>query len=672
MMYILSIITWLPAIGALIIFAVFKREQADQIKKFATGWFGICFAVSLLLLGYNKSAGGMQFIEDAQWIPLIGARYQMGVDGVSVLLILLTTLLGLISALSSWSYIQKREKEYYALLLLMQTTIAGTFAAMDLFLFFLFFEVSLVPMYFLIGIWGGENRLYAAIKFFLYTLLGSVVMLLGIIKIYFLTQDAGLAQQITTATLDNIANAGTPARGLLDAAHTLAREGTGTFNIMYLQSLGSVIPLQIQVLLFFAFALGFAIKVPMWPFHTWLPDAHVEAPTAGSVILAGLLLKLGTYGFYRFNLPMFPQASLDEKFFGAFGIRSLMVFLALVGIIYGALAAMYFVVKKDGDVKKLVAYASVSSMGVLILGMFSVNPNGVNGAVLHMISHGIYSGALFLLVGIIYERRHTRVVDQFGGLGQVMPGFAAVFLVMVLTAIGLPLLAVFISEFLALRGAFEANPVWAIVGAIGIILNASYFLWLYQRMFFGEVENEENRFLPDLNVREWAYLLPLVLLSLWIGIYPKPFMSYIEKNVNAVVKQVRPNYPIKEIIVKREGQKRNKARSRLYDILAMIRSNRFMSVQIESLLIPRKERKGRLCVVGTLTTVHRIAVWYKMGLSPEDISRKWPHLPVAAVYAALAYYHANQAEMEAEIAADQAEEERIEAEYLKMRDTKVA
>ena len=555
--YILSIITWLPAIGAGLIFLLLKKEQANQIKKFATGWFGLCFALSLLLLDYDKNAGGMQFIEDAQWIPVIGARYQMGVDGVSMLLILLTTLLGLISALSSWNYIQRREKEYYALLLLMQTTIVGVFSAMDLFLFFLYFEVSLVPMYFLIGIWGGPNRLYAAIKFFLYTLLGSVVMLLGIIKIYMLTQDVNMAQQIAPTTLDNIASTGTQARGLLDAAHAAAKQGAGTFNIMYLQALGSVwqnFPqlMGTQVALFFAFALGFAIKVPMWPFHTWLPDAHVEAPTAGSVILAGLLLKLGTYGFYRFNLPMFPQASMDEKFFGAFGVRSLVVFLALIGIIYGALAAMYFVVKKDGDIKKLVAYASVSSMGVLMLGMFAANPNGVNGAVLHMINHGIYSGSLFLLVGIIYERRHTRSVDQFGGLGHVMPGFATVFLAMVLTAIGLPLLAVFISEFLSLRGAFEANPVWAGVGALGIILNASYFLWLYQRMFFGEVENEENKLLPDLNVREWAYMLPLVILSLWIGVYPKPFMEYIKQPVNTVVKQVRPNYPIQGTQIKTE------------------------------------------------------------------------------------------------------------------------
>jgi NADH-quinone oxidoreductase subunit M len=282
----------------------------------------------------------------------------------------------------------------------------------------------------------------------------------------------------------------------------------------------------------------------MFPFHTWLPDAHVEAPTAGSVILAGILLKLGTYGFYRFNLPMFPWASRDQSYFGAFGVRSVIVFLAIVSIIYGALAAMYFVVKKDGDVKKLVAYSSVSSMGMVMLGLFALNPNGVNGGVMQMINHGIYSGALFLLVGIIYERRHTRNVAEFGGLSHVMPGYAAIFLGMVMTAIGLPLLAVFISEFLALRGAFEANPYWAAWAALGIILNAGYFLWLYQRMFFGTNDNPKNQGLTDLKGREWAYMVPLMILALWIGVYPKPFLEYIQQPVNAVVKQVRPDYVI--------------------------------------------------------------------------------------------------------------------------------
>ena len=542
---ILSIVTWLPTLGAIIILALFKKDQAALIKKFATAWFGLAFVASLFLLAYDRTVGGMQFLEDREWIPVIGARYQMGADGVAVLLIVLTTLLGVIAALSSWNYIQKREKEYYVLLLLLQTAVVGVFTSMDMFLFYLFFEVSLVPMYFLIGIWGGENRLYAAIKFFLYTLVGSVVMLLGVLKIYFLTQDTALTSQITQGTLDLLAGNKEAAAMVSTSVQAATANGTGTFNILYMQALGSVMPMgAMQVLLFFAFAIGFAIKVPMFPFHTWLPDAHVEAPTAGSVILAGILLKLGTYGFFRFNIPMFPAASGDEAYFGSFGVRSVMIFLAIVGIIYGALAAMYFVVKKDGDVKKLVAYSSVSSMGIVMLGLFALNPNGVNGAVLHMINHGIYSAALFLLVGIIYERRHTRSVAEFGGLSHVMPGYATVFLAMVMTAIGLPLLCVFISEFLSLRGAFEANPMWAAWGALGIILNAAYMLWLYQRMFFGTIDNPKNEKLTDLNGREWAYMIPLVILSLWIGIYPKPFLNYIARPVNAVVRHVRPAYPI--------------------------------------------------------------------------------------------------------------------------------
>jgi len=542
---ILSIITWLPVVGAILILGAFKKDQNALIKKFATAWLALDFVISLWLFGYDRGTGGMQFLEDHQWISAIGARYQMGADGVSVLLIILTTFLGVLAALSSWKYIQKREKEYYVLLLLLQTMVLGVFSSMDLFLFYLFFEVSLVPMYFLIGIWGGENRLYAAIKFFLYTLVGSVVMLLGVLKMYFLTQDLAITTKVSQATIGLLAGNDNALRMVNSTVQAATQSGTGSFNIVYMQAIGSVIPMgTLQVLLFFAFALGFAIKVPMWPFHTWLPDAHVEAPTAGSVILAGILLKLGTYGFYRFNLPMFPKASMDEVFFGKFGVRSIMIFLAIISIIYGALAAMYFVVKKDGDVKKLVAYSSVSSMGIVMLGLFALNPNGLNGAVMQMINHGIYSGALFLLVGIIYERRHTRKVSEFGGLSHVMPGYAAVFLAMAMTAIGLPLLAVFISEFLAMRGAFEANPVWAGWAGLGIILNAGYMLWLYQRMFFGEIENEKNKSLLDLSGREWVYMMPLVIMSLWIGIYPGPFLRYIEKPVNAAVRAIRPNYPI--------------------------------------------------------------------------------------------------------------------------------
>jgi NADH-quinone oxidoreductase subunit M len=542
---LLTLITFLPVLGAVLILVLFKKSQTGAIKRFATAWFGLVFLLSLALTTYDRALGGMQFTEDYAWIPIIGARYQMGVDGVAALLIMLTTLLGVIAALSSWEYIEKREKEYYVLLLLLQTAVVGVFSAMDLFLFYLFFEVSLVPMYFLIGIWGGERRLYAAIKFFLYTLVGSVVLLLGVIKLYFLTQDPALANAITPAAIETVAGNREAAAIVANTVATATANGTGTFNIPYLQALGSVLPMgTLQVLLFFAFALGFAIKVPMWPFHTWLPDAHVEAPTAGSVILAGILLKLGTYGFFRFNLPMFPAASFDQRYFGSFGVRNVMVVLAIIGIIYGALAAMYFVVKRDGDVKKLVAYSSVSSMGIVMLGLFALNPNGVNGAVLHMINHGIYSGALFLLVGIIYERRHTRNVSEFGGLSHVMPGYATVFLAMAMTAIGLPLLCVFISEFLAMRGAFEASPWWAGWAALGIILNAGYMLWLYQRMFFGNIENPKNEKLRDMKAREWAYMLPLVILSLWIGVYPKPFIDYIQKPVAAVVRHVRPAYPM--------------------------------------------------------------------------------------------------------------------------------
>src|ERR1044071_3415264 len=304
MRYILSIVTWLPTLGAIIILALFKKNQGNAIKKFATAWFGLAFIASLLLFTYEKAKGGMQFLEDLPWIPVIGARYQMGADGVAVLLIVLTTLLGVIAALSSWKYIEKREKEYYVLLLLLQTMVVGVFSSMDMFLFYLFFEVSLVPMYFLIGIWGGERRLYAAIKFFLYTLVGSVVMLLGVLKMYFLTQDTALIAKITQTTVNNLAGNAEAANMVSTTLQAAATNGTGTFNIIFMQAMGSVMEMgTMQVLLFFAFALGFAIKVPMWPFHTWLPDAHFEAPTAGSVILAGILLKLGAYGFFRFNLP---------------------------------------------------------------------------------------------------------------------------------------------------------------------------------------------------------------------------------------------------------------------------------------------------------------------------------------------------------------------------------
>lgn len=546
-MHLLSIVTWLPLVGALLLLA-FPKSAVERIKVFANGWMLLGFAVSLPLVLYNRAAGGVQFVEDAEWIPVLGARYALGVDGISVVLILLTTLLGVVACLSSWSYIDRRHKEFYFFLLVMQTTMVGVFAAMDLFLFYVFFEVTLVPMYFLIGIWGGERRLYAAIKFFLYTLAGSVIMLLSILKLYSLTTDPVTLANLASvqAAAKTIAGASPAAQALVDNAVTAMRSGQGTFSILALQALGgaklatgaSLIPVGLQILLFSGFFAGFAFKVPMFPFHTWLPDAHVEAPTAGSVILAGVLLKLGGYGFVRFSLPIFPEACRDQT------VLRVVVGLAIVSIIYGALCSMYYVAT-SGDMKKLVAYSSVSHMGMVILGLFALNPNGINGAVLQMVNHGISTSALFLIVGILYERRHTRTISEYGGLSQVTPGLATVFMIVVLSSIGLPLLNGFIGEFLVLRGAFEANPWWATAGVVGIVLGAAYSLWLYQRTMFGPVTNEKNADLPDLNRREWAYMLPLVALVFWIGVYPKPVLAYFNRASQLIAYQVwrQPGQP---------------------------------------------------------------------------------------------------------------------------------
>jgi NADH-quinone oxidoreductase subunit M len=536
----LSLVTWMPLAGALILLALPKTRIA-WIKYFANAWAAGCFLVSLPLLMYDKALGGVQFIEDHQWVPLLGARYTLGVDGISVVLVLLTTLLGAIATLSSWNYIKKRDKEFYFFILLMQTAMLGVFVAMDLFLFYVFWEVTLVPMYFLIAIWGDERRLYAAIKFFLYTLVGSLVMLLSIFKLYFLTTDPATILNIgaVQASASTLAGANAGMQELLNSAVRAMQQGQPTFNILALQALGSaklgpalpLVPLGLQIWLFAGFFMGFAFKVPMFPFHTWLPDAHVEAPTAASVILAGVLLKLGGYGFVRFSLPMLPDASRDPR------VLRVVIALAIIGIIYGALCSMFYIVRA-GDMKKLVAYSSVSHMGMVILGLFALNPNGINGAVLQMVNHGISTSALFLIVGILYERRHTRLVSEYGGLSHVMPAFAAVFLIMVLSSIGLPLLNGFIGEFLVLRGAFEANPWWAAGGLVGVILGAAYLLWLYQRVMFGTVEREVNRALPDLTAREWAYMAPLVVLVFWIGVYPKPFLDYFARPAQMIAYQV--------------------------------------------------------------------------------------------------------------------------------------
>ncbi len=542
---ILTLVTWLPLLGALILIFLIPKTQKDAIRYFANFWAVLCFVVSLpLLFNFNKDMRGLQFIEDYEWIPMIGARYQLGIDGLSLSMIILTGLLGILAILSSWSAIEERMKEYYIFLLMLQTGMIGTFAAVDMFLFYVFWEVMLVPMYFLIGIWGSERRLYSAIKFFLYTLLGSVVMLLAIVKLYFLFpelvgQNATAYMTAVKTITHNITINGPVDNVPMYSMLTDAFNSGSTFNIWAMQAMGSargvdglsLIPLGLQLILFVGFAMGFAIKVPMFPFHTWLPDAHTDAPTAGSVILAGILLKMGTYGFLRFNLPILPDACKDPRVLQAIAV------LSIIGIVYGALVAL-----AQKDMKRLVAYSSVSHLGFAMLGMFALNPNGINGSIMQQINHGISTGALFLLVGVIYERRHTRLISEYGGIAQQMPQYAMLFMLFTLSSIGLPLLNGFIGEFLILRGAFEANRMWAAFGATGIVLGAAYMLWLYQRVFFGKLENEKNKKLLDLNVREWVYFAPLVLLAIWIGVYPKPLLSYLEQPTNLIVEQVKPEY----------------------------------------------------------------------------------------------------------------------------------
>ena len=537
----LSIVVWLPIAAALAVMVI-PAAQTRAIKLVANAAMIVSLLTTIpIAIAYDRSLGGIQFIEDATWIPAIGARYALGVDGISIALIVLTALLGAVACCSAYNAVTKREKEFYVFLLLMQATTIGVFATMDLFLFYVFWEISLVPMYFLIAIWGGERRLYAAIKFFLFTLVGSVIMLLAILKLYAITIDPATIASLSSvqAAAKTLCGSNAAMQALVDGAISSIRSGDGTFSLPALHAIGgarlvtgaALIPLTVQIWLFAGFFAGFAFKVPMFPFHTWLPDAHVEAPTAGSVILAGVLLKLGGYGFARISLPVLPDASSDPD------VLKVVVTLAIVGIIYGALCSMYHVATL-GDMKKLVAYSSVSHMGMVVLGLFALNPNGISGATLQMINHGISTSGLFLIVGILYERRHTRTISEYGGLSAVTPGLAVVFLVIVLSSIGLPLLNGFIGEFLILRGAFEASPWWAAAGVLGIVLGAAYTLWLYQRLMFGTVDRDANRALPDLSRREWGYMLPLVVLAFWIGIYPKPVLDLFERPAQMLAYQV--------------------------------------------------------------------------------------------------------------------------------------
>ncbi len=516
-MGILNIITFIPLAGAILIAFLINRQNTKAIRYTATFFAVIDFIASLFLwFGFdpNRTGEGMfQFRETYRWIPSLGVRYDFGIDGIALLLILLTTLFGIIAIVSSFSAIQHREKEYYVLLLMLQTGMIGTFCALDFFLFYVFWEVMLVPMYFIIGIWGGTRRLYAAIKFFLYTLAGSVLMLLSILALYFFN-DGGIP-------FLNIKGLGNPE----------------TFSVLQYHQIGHLIPPTLQFWIFLGFFFGFAIKVPMFPFHTWLPDAHVEAPTAGSVILAAVLLKMGTYGFVRFALPILPDATKQLLF--------PIVVLSLIGIIYGALVSL---VQKD--MKRLVAYSSVSHLGFVMLGMFALNPMGIAGSVLQMINHGISTGALFLLVGIVYERRHTRLIADYGGLAKQMPKYATIFLIAALSSMGLPALNGFIGEFTILLGAANSvhfGTMWyAAIAAIGIVLGAAYLLWLYQRVFWGPLDNPANQVLTDLNGREMFTLLPLVALMVWIGIAPGIFFNIIREPVNYIVRKVDPAYFAKQ------------------------------------------------------------------------------------------------------------------------------
>jgi NADH-quinone oxidoreductase subunit M len=508
--HLLSIILFTPLVGATVLLFV-SKDNKDAIRWianiFALGGFLISLPLVPRFWELVKSGDPAPFklVEGTanNWIPSIGAGYVLGIDGISFLLIMLTTLLGWISILSSWTAIENRVKEYYIWFLILQTGMLGVFMALDFFLFFVFWEAMLVPMYLLIGIWGGPRKLYAAIKFFLYTLAGSVLMLLGILFLYF---------------------------------HHHGVTGAYTFSLEALYHTAPKIYSDYgphaATLLFLSFFFAFAIKVPMFPFHTWLPDAHVEAPTAGSVILAGVLLKMGTYGFIRFSLPFFPDVLTHTK------IRGWMIGLSIIAIIYGALVSLM-----QKDMKKLVAYSSVSHLGFCTLGIFALNPAGLSGSVLQQINHGISTGALFLIVGILYERRHTREIAEYGGISNVMPVYATITMIMFLSSMGLPLLNGFVGEFTILQGTFMENWRWGAWAVPGVVLAAAYLLWLYQRVFFGTVTNPKNEHLHDLTGREVATFVPLLIMAFWIGLYPKPFFQILEQPVNHTIAIVRPDYP---------------------------------------------------------------------------------------------------------------------------------
>jgi NADH-quinone oxidoreductase subunit M len=481
-----------PLVAALLLLTT----PTERIRQSALSASVIEFLLSLgLWWTFDPGTSAMQFQFQVPWIPGFGISYHVGLDGISLFMVLLTTFTMPLAVLGSWNYITTRERGFYALLLVLTTGMLGVFVALDLFVFYVFWEVMLIPMYFIIGIWGGGRRLYAAIKFFLYTFVGSLLMLVAILVMVTLV---GRATNVYSFDYDH----------LLVNAQAVR---------------------QVAFWLFAAFALAFAIKVPVFPFHTWLPDAHVEAPTAGSVVLAGILLKMGTYGFLRFAVPFFPGVAFDPT------VSAVVVTLALVGIVYGALVAMV-----QPDFKKLIAYSSVSHLGFVMLGIWAVTQQSVAGAIIIMINHGVSTGALFFMVGMLYERRHSRDIAAYGGLARVMPAFSAVLTLVSLSSIGLPGTNGFVGEFLVLLGSFRTHPWAAGVAATGVIFAAAYMLWALQRVIYQKIVHPENETLPDLSRRELAVLTPLVVMILWIGIYPQPFLTRIERSVAAFVEQVAP------------------------------------------------------------------------------------------------------------------------------------
>ncbi|NOY06459.1 MAG: NADH-quinone oxidoreductase subunit M [Chlorobi bacterium] len=492
-----SLITYLifiPLAGAILLYFVRKNPQAVRYAGLAVTV--LVFLVSLgLYFNFDPTTADFQFVEYHRWIPSFDISYYVGIDGISLLLVMLTTFLTPIVLISSWKSITDRVAEYVGMMLILEAGLIGVFTSMDLFLFYVFWEIILIPMYFIIGIWGGKNRIYATIKFFLYTLVGSLLMLVAIIWLGWY-------------------------------ASTLPG-GHFTTNLITLLNIAPQIPLADQAWIFGAFALSFCIKVPLFPLHTWLPDAHTEAPTGGSVILAGVLLKMGTYGLIRFCLQLFPQASIEYA--------PLMATLGVIGIIYGALVSM---VQKD--VKRLVAFSSVSHMGFVVLGIFGMTLESLQGSLIQMINHGLSTGALFLVVGMLYERRHTRMIKDFGGLARVMPVFSTFFMIIMLSSIGLPGLNGFVGEFLILVGSFQSvvlgSPIYVIFAATGVIFAACYMLWMYQRVIFGEIRHEENKSLKDLSHREIGLLLPIILFIVWIGVYPSTFLSKSEASMQNIVK----------------------------------------------------------------------------------------------------------------------------------------